>query len=66
MKTGSSKVEKLTYFQGGNSWFWSKNGHFSNDTIRIEYREERLVFFLQSHQTSFLGQIFLKRKNEPI
>ena len=52
--------------KGGNSWFWSKNGHFSNDTIRIEYREERLVFFLQSHQTSFVGQNCLKRKNKPI
>ena len=52
--------------KGGNSWFWSTNGHFSNDTIRIEYREERLVFFLQSHQTSFVGQICLKRKNKPI
>ena len=24
------KVEKLTFFQRGNPWFWSKNGHFSN------------------------------------
>ena len=51
--------------KGDNSWFWSKNGHFSNDTIRIEYREERLVFCLQCHQTIFVGQICLKRKNKP-
>ena len=60
------KSKNWHFSKGDNSWFWSKNGHFSNDTIRIEYREERLVFFLQSHQTIFVGQICLKRKNKPI
>ena len=60
------KSKNWHFSKGDNSWFWSKNGHFSNDTIRIEYREERLVFFLQSHQTIFVGQICLKRKSKPI
>ena len=30
IKTKSSKIEKLTFFQRGNPWFWTKNGHFSN------------------------------------
>ena len=31
------KVEKLTFFQRGNPWFWSKKGHFSNFFFR-QYR----------------------------
>ena len=30
LKQEVQKVEKLTFFQRVNSWFWSKNGHFSN------------------------------------
>ena len=60
------KSQNLHFLQVVSPWFWSKNGHFSKDTKRIEYREERLVFFLQSHQTIFVGQICLKRKNKPI
>ena len=28
------KVEKLTFFQGVNTWFWSKRGHFSSFFFR--------------------------------
>ena len=30
LKQEVHKVEKLTFFQLVNPWFWSKNGHFSN------------------------------------
>ena len=30
LKEEVQKVEKLTFFQRVNPWFWSKNGDFSN------------------------------------
>ena len=36
------KVEKFSFFQRGNPWFWSKNGHFSHFFFS-QYRPEKCL-----------------------
>ena len=47
------KVEKLSFFQRVNPWFWSKNGHFSN------------IFFFHAIQGRKMSFTILQNKKMP-
>ena len=49
------KVEKLTFFQGVNPWFWSKNGHFSNFFFLGNIEQENVFYDIVERRNAFLG-----------
>ena len=53
IKTKSSKIEKLTFFQRGNPWFWTKNGHFSNFYFLGNIGQENVFSIFQNEKTPF-------------
>ena len=60
------KVEKLTFFQRGNPWFWSKNVHFSNFFFLANIRPENVFYDILERKDAFLGdknKKFKKSKN---
>ena len=46
--------------------FWTKKGNFATFLNRCFHGEERLLFYIERHQTLFLGQISLKRNDKEI
>ena len=60
------KVEKLTFFQRVNPWFWSKNGHFSNFFFLGNIGQENVFYDILERKNFFLGyknKKFKKSKN---
>ena len=49
------KVEKLTFFQGVNPWFWSKNGHFSIFFFLGNIEQENVFYDILERKKAFLG-----------
>ena len=66
IKTRSFKVEKLTFFQRGYPWFWSKNGHFSKSFFLGNIGQENVFYEILERENTFLGyknKKFKKSKN---
>ena len=66
IKTKSSKIEKLTFFQRGNPWFWTKNGHFSNFYFLDNIGQENVFYDILERKNAFRGynnKKFTKSKN---
>ena len=49
------KVEKLKIFQRVHSWFWSKNGHFSNFVFLGKIGQENVFYDILERKNAFLG-----------
>ena len=56
------KVEKFSFFQRGNPWCWSKNGHFSNFFFR-NIGQENVFYNILERQIAFLCYKNKKFKN---
>ena len=56
------KVEKFSFFQRGNPWFWSKNGHFSNFFFP-NIGQENVFYNILEQQIAFLCYKNKKFKN---
>ena len=60
------KVEKLTFFHGGNPLVWSKNGHFSKFFFLGNKDQENVFYDILERKNAFLGyenKKFKKSKN---
>ena len=53
IKTRSSKVEKLTFFQRGEPMVWSKNGHLSNFSFQAIKTRKMSYTILQNGKSPF-------------
>ena len=66
-KIKSFKKSKNWHFsEGGNPWFWSKNGHFSNFYFLSNIGQENLFYDILEQKNAFLGyknKKFKKSKN---
>ena len=49
------KVEKLTFFQRVNPWFWSKNGNFSKFFFLGNIGLENVFYDILERKNAFLG-----------
>ena len=49
------KVEKLTFFQRGYPWFWSKNSHFFKFFFLGNIGQENVVYDSLETKNAFLG-----------
>ena len=61
------KLKNLNFlFKGVNSWFWSKNGHFSNFFFLGNIAQENVFYDILERNNAFLGyknKKFKKSKN---
>ena len=49
------KVEKLTFFQRVDPWFWSKNDHFSNFVFSGNIGQANIFHDILEPKNAFLG-----------